>query len=94
MRGGWGGDGWGWLRVWCAHIYPMDAVFDTPDDVPEEVGGRGGSKAVGGGGARRDGVSKEGSGRPGRGAKHDSARRPAARRAGKAGAGGQLGQPR
>ena len=38
MRGGWGGDGWGWLRVGCAHIYPMDAVFDTPDDVPEEVG--------------------------------------------------------
>jgi enoyl-[acyl-carrier protein] reductase I len=21
-----------------AHIYPMDAVFDTPEDVPEEVG--------------------------------------------------------
>lgn len=21
-----------------SHIYPMDAVFDTPDDVPEEVG--------------------------------------------------------
>ena len=20
-----------------AHIYPMDAVFDTPEDVPEEV---------------------------------------------------------
>jgi hypothetical protein len=24
-----------------AHIYPMDAVFDTPDDVPEEVCGEG-----------------------------------------------------
>jgi enoyl-[acyl-carrier protein] reductase I len=22
-----------------AHIYPMDAVFDTPEDVPEEVRG-------------------------------------------------------
>ena len=22
-----------------AHIYPMDAVFDTPDDVPQDVSG-------------------------------------------------------
>jgi enoyl-[acyl-carrier protein] reductase I len=24
-----------------AHIYPMDAVFDNPEDVPEEVGWEG-----------------------------------------------------
>ncbi len=28
-----------------AHIYPMDAVYDTPDDVPQEVGGDWGRRA-------------------------------------------------
>jgi hypothetical protein len=28
------------------HIYPMDAVYDTPEDVPEEVGGPAASARV------------------------------------------------